>query len=235
VAMGFAIAESVRSSSASLRRRLSWSSSRVDGRPWGAHRWSPDLRWVGDGVNKRGERGHSSDAVGDGVVHLDEEPDPVVRQASQERHLPQGPAPVERATPEPLAGEKKMPFVAGGRDLVGADVLGDVEGPGIAPHRPPQPEFGPAGPGETVGRGAGDDLWSRGPPQAETHRRPRTATRRRAWRAPRSLEASPPLQARSTSGPARSRDRAGARQVRWSLDRLLPAFGWLWSPPHEPG
>lgn len=50
---------------------------------------------------------------------------------------------MEWATPEPLAGEKEVPFVARGGDMVGAHVLGDVEGLGIAPHRPPEPEFGP--------------------------------------------------------------------------------------------
>src|SRR5512132_2762240 len=50
---------------------------------------------------------------------------------------------MELATPEPLAGEKEVLFVAGGRHLADTDVLGDVEGLGIAPHWPPQPEFGP--------------------------------------------------------------------------------------------
>ena len=44
---------------------------------------------------------------------------------------------MKRATSEPLAGEKEVPFVARERDRVGADVLGDVEGLGIAPDRPP--------------------------------------------------------------------------------------------------
>jgi hypothetical protein len=58
-------------------------------------RWRLDLGWVGDWINERAERGHSGNPVGDCVVHLDEEPDPVVREARQEPHLPQRPAPVE--------------------------------------------------------------------------------------------------------------------------------------------
>ena len=143
VATGFASAVSTRSSSPSLRRRLSCEQLPRAGHGGRCPGRRADLRWVGDGVEERGEGGHAGDAIGDGVMHLDEEPDPVVRQAGQEPHLPQGPAPVQWTAPEPLAGEEELQLVARGRHRVDADVFGDVEGLGIAPHRPPQTASGP--------------------------------------------------------------------------------------------
>ena len=141
--MGWAMAERAPSTSRRRRRRLSPEEfARVEGSRNGdvrrAHLWR-----VGNGIEEHGERGHTGDAVGDGVVHLDEQPHTLVRQTGQEPHLPQRPGPVQRAAAKCLAGDEELSLVARRRHRVHVDVLGDVERLGIRPHRPPQPHAGP--------------------------------------------------------------------------------------------
>ena len=141
--MGWAMAERARSNSRRRRRRLSRKSSPRRGQRGRRPRRRAHLRRVGNGIEERGERGHTGDAVGDGVVHLYEEPHTLVRQTGQEPHLPQRPGPVQRAAAECLAGDEELSLVARRWHRVHVDVLGDVERLGIRPHRPPQPRAGP--------------------------------------------------------------------------------------------
>jgi hypothetical protein len=98
------------------------------------------LRRVRDRIDERGQRGHTGDAVGDGVVHLHEEPHTILRQAGQEPHLPQRPGSVQRAPAEGLAGEEELFLISRRRHAVRGDVRGDVERLGI-------PHTGHPGPG----------------------------------------------------------------------------------------
>ena len=95
---------SARSTPWRRRRRLSANRSLFDGIGAGVHAWCGRLRRLGHGVDERAERGNAGDAVGDGVVHLHEEPDAAVGQAGEEPHLPQRPRARQRAATERLAG-----------------------------------------------------------------------------------------------------------------------------------
>ena len=72
-------------------------------------------------------------------MHLHEEPDPSVRQAGQEPHLPQRPGSVQLSPPELLTRREELLLVARRRHRNDPDVLRDVEGRGISPHGPSQP------------------------------------------------------------------------------------------------
>jgi hypothetical protein len=90
---------------------------------------------VGDGIDERGERGHTGDAVGDGVVHLHEEPHTLVRQSGQEPHLPQRPGPVQRASAERFVQGDERPDVLGPALLLRPDQHEIRSGHAIEPDR----------------------------------------------------------------------------------------------------
>jgi hypothetical protein len=70
---------------------------------------------VRNGIEERPDGGHPRDAVGDGVVHLDEHADPFPRQPGEEPHLPQWPTAVQAAPPQALGRVQERGLVAGGR------------------------------------------------------------------------------------------------------------------------
>ena len=104
----------------------------------------PRLRWpsrrVWGRIQQRSKRGYPGDAVGDGVVHLDEHAHPVPGESRQERHFPQRPGPLQ--PPQLLGGEQKRRLVTRVRKRHNPHVIAEVERRGIHPQRPAQPPPG---------------------------------------------------------------------------------------------
>jgi hypothetical protein len=97
---------------------------------------------VGGRVEERADGRHAGDAVRDRVVHAHEQPDPPLRQAGDEPHLPQRSGPVQAVAAQLLGGGQQPGFVAG--RLQGGDphVVGDVEHRGVHPQRPAETPTG---------------------------------------------------------------------------------------------
>jgi hypothetical protein len=109
--------------------------------------WDPRRRLhrgrIGGRIDESAERSDPGDAIRDRVVQLHEEANAPVRETRQEPHLPQGSGGVQAASPELLARQEELRFVAGRGDPEDPDVVADIEGGGVDPQRPAPPETGP--------------------------------------------------------------------------------------------
>jgi len=89
-------------------------------------------------IEERTHHGDCRGSVGDCVVHLDEQPDPLLRQPGEEAHLPQRQRPVQAVVPQLLDREQELGLVAGVRKRRYPDVVPDVEHRGVHPQRAAQ-------------------------------------------------------------------------------------------------
>ena len=94
---------------------------------------------LGGRVQQRTECRHPGDPVGDGVMHLHEQAHPSLRQARQQPHLPQRPGRLQPSPCQLLAGPPQLCLVTRSVQRHDPDVLGQVEGCRVNPHRPTQP------------------------------------------------------------------------------------------------
>ncbi len=90
------------------------------------------------GIQERTNRGHTSDSVRDGVVHLDEQTHPPAWEPREQPHLPEWPGPIQALSSQALDGPQKCRFVTRLAKRRNPYVVGHVERGSIHPQRPAQ-------------------------------------------------------------------------------------------------
>jgi hypothetical protein len=97
------------------------------------------LRRFGGRVQQRIQCRHSGDAVGDGVMGVQQQAHPVGRQAGYEPRLPEWPARTQSTSVQLRTHGQQLGLIGRSRQRVDPDMIGDVEGRCVDLQRPAQP------------------------------------------------------------------------------------------------
>jgi hypothetical protein len=90
---------------------------------------------IGSGLKQCPENGHTCDAVGQYMMNLDQQAEPIVRESGKEPHLPEWPGLVKTGCSQLLRREQKLRFITGSWDCADAYVVAEIERRRIYPDR----------------------------------------------------------------------------------------------------